>query len=282
MLQAINTWSDYRAKVREFDAVLEYGKAMAGVVTGLAAPSIHTAYAQQIFLKLLSHCIVLRGLAVESSQRTPAELWNVPSMTAVARSAVEAHDAFEYIAGHDVTPSERSFRVQLWELHDATRRLRTFNDMGSADERIAGVRADAERLRAALENHEFLASLPADLQAVLRQRLAKGDPPAFHLNLRQRCVLSGVQVDWHNVVTMQLSQYAHTLPSTTHQLSYLQQGSPEALRVMSLPLVMALPFLARVIHTMDRLTQGRAPEPPSRTARTMALWRAVAEGGDAA
>jgi hypothetical protein len=281
MLQAINTWSDYRAKVREFDAVLEYGKAMAGALGGAAAPSGPAGYGQQIFVKLLSHCIVLRGLAAEANQRTPGELWDVPSMAAVARSAVEAHDAFEYIAGHDVTPSERSFRIQLWELHDTTRRLRMFNDIGSTDPRIADIRADAERLQAALEGHEFLASLHADLQAVLRQRLAKGDPPAFHLNQRQRCMLSGVQVGWHNIVTMQLSQYAHTLPSSTQQLSHLQPGSPEALQVMALPLVLALPFLARVIHAVDRLMLGRAPEPPSRTARTMALWRALAEGDGA-
>jgi hypothetical protein len=94
-------------------------------------------------------------------------------------------------------------------------------------------------------------------------------------------MLSGVQVGWHNIVTMQLSQYAHTLPSSTQQLSHLQPGSPEALQVMALPLVLALPFLARVIHAVDRLMLGRAPEPPSRTARTMALWRALAEGDGA-
>ena len=281
MLQAINTWSNYRAKVREFEAVLEYGKAMAAVLAGLTAPSPHTAYGQQIFVKLLSHCNALRTLAGDTSQRAQAELWDVPSMTAVARSAVEAHDAFEYIAGHDVTPSERSFRVQLWELHDTTRRLRIYSDLGPADPRIAKLRADSAELQAALESHEFLASLHADLQAVLRQRLAKGDPPAFHLNQRQRCELSGVQVDWHNAITMQLSQYAHTLPSTAQQLAYLPPGSPDALRLMAMPLVHALPFLARVIQAMDRLMQGRAPEPPSRTARTMALWRAMAEGGAA-
>lgn len=277
MLQAINTWSDYREKVREFDAVLEHGKAVAAALAGLPASSIRESYGQQIFIKLLSHCVALRSLAADPARREDAELWDVPSMCAVARCAAEAHDAFEYIAGHEVTDAERIFRTQLWELHDTMRRLKMFQDIGSTDPRITVIRGDAQRLQADLEGHAFLASLPADLQAVLRQRLAKGDPPAFHLNQRQRCALSGVNLEWHSTVTMQLSQYAHTLPSSIQQLLRFQPGTPDALRLLALPLVISLPFLVRVTQATTALSQRRVPEPPSRTARTMALWRTMAE-----
>lgn len=275
MLEVINTWADYRTKVREFDAVLEHGKALLAALLGQAPETVHAAYGVQIFGKLLAHCIALRSLAPESSQ---AGLPDIPSMSALARCAVEAHDAFEYIAGHEVSAAERSFRMQLWELHDEARRLKMFGDTDAAEPHVVALRADARKRQAELESHEFLAHLPASLRAVLRQRLAQGDPPAFHLGVRQRCALSGVNADWHNAVTLQLSQYAHTLP-TGLLLPAIPPGSAEALRLTALPMLLALPLLVRVAHAVAALVPGRAPEPPSRTARTMALWRSHAEQG---
>lgn len=275
----INTWSDYRTTAREFDAVLEHGKAASAALTGVVAPSAHASYGEQIFVKLLAHCVALRRLAPDPVQPMPRDLWDLPSMSAVARCVIEAHDAFEYIAGHSVSDSERGFRIRLWELHDATRRLKVLARLRSTDPAIAGIRADAARLQLALDAHEYLASLPPELQAALRLRLARNDPPDFHLNRRQRCEMSGVNADWHEAITMQLSQHVHTLPFSVHQLMQFQAGTPEALRLMCQPLVFALPFLVRVIQAMDQLMPGKAPKPPSRTARTMIVWRAVAEQG---
>jgi hypothetical protein len=276
MLEAIKTWSDYRTKLREFDAVLEHGKAVSAALTGLSPALPHVSYGEQIFVKLLGHCISLRRLAPDPTQQ-PREQWDLPSMSALARCVIEAHDAFEYIAGHPVTESERSFRIRLWELHDATRRLKALGGIGSTDPAVAGILADAARLQLALEGHEYISSLPEGLKAELRLRLRRSDPPDFHLSRRQCCALSGVNADWHKAVTMQLSQHVHTLPFSIHHLSQLQADTPHALRLVAMPLLFALPFLVRTIQGMDVLLPGRAPRPPSRTARTMALWRGVAD-----
>jgi len=277
MLEAINTWSDYRSKVREFDAVLEHGKAVGAALTGLSTPAAaHVSYGAQIFIKLLSHGMALRRLAPDPGQQAPRELWDQPSMCALARCVIEAHDAFEYIAGQPATDSERGFRIRLWELHDATRRLKILGGVGSADPGVAGILADAARLQLALEAHEYMASLPAVPQAELRLRLRRSDPPEFHLGRRQRCELSGVDADWHKAVTLQLSQHVLTLPYSVQRLLQFEAGTPAALRLTAMPLLFALPFLARAIQGMDQLIPGRAPKPPSRTARTMALWRELA------
>ena len=189
MLRAINTWDDYRAKLREFDAVLEHGKAVSAALDGQPLSSSHASYGEQIFAKLLSHCIVLRSLAPDPNHGAPRELWDVSTMSAVARCVVEAHDAFEYIAGHDVTDSERAFRIMLWELHDQSRRLKMLVASGSELRRVETIRADALRLQAALERHDFFHNLPAHLQAELQRRMTKGDTPAFHLNPRRRCAM---------------------------------------------------------------------------------------------
>lgn len=279
MLQEIHTWGDYRSKVREFDAVLEHGKAVCAALAGLPQSAPHADYGAQICIKLLSHGAALRRLAPDPTQQAPRDLWELPSLCALARCVIEAHDAFEYIAGHAVTDSERGFRIRLWELHDATRRLKILGGIGSAAPAVTGIVADAARLQLALEAHEYMASLPAVPQAELRLRLRRSDPPDFHLSRRQRCELSGVDADWHKAVTMQLFQHVQTLPYSVHQLSQFQAGTPETLRLMAMPLVFALPFLARTIQAMDVLLPGRLPKPPSRTARTMALWRSVAEKG---
>lgn len=276
MLEAINTWGDYRAKLREFDAVLEHGRAASAALAGLDLDAPHLSYGGQIFVKLLGHCASLRQLAPDPGQQQPRELWDLSSMSAVARCVIDAHDAFEYIAAQPVTASERGFRIRLWELHDATRRLKMLAAIGSADPAAAGIRADAARLQLALETHEYLASLAPVPQAELRLRLRRSDPPDFHLGRRQRCEMSGVDPDWHHALTLQLSQHAQTLPFSVHQLFQSRAGSPQALRLMALPLVFALPFLARAIHGMDLLLPGRIPKPPSRTARTMQLWRQLA------
>lgn len=279
MEQAINTWNDYRARVREFDAVLEHGKAVSAASSGITASTPQASYGEQIFVKLLAHCIALRRLAPDPTQAMPVELWDLSSMSALSRCVIDAHDAFEYIAGHPVADAERGFRIRWWELHDATGRLKVLARLGSTDPAIAGIRADAARLQLALETHEFLASLPADVQGVLRLRLRRSDLPNFHLDAPQRCEMSGVDADWHGALLMQLSQHVHTLPFSVHQLLQFQAGTPDALRLMSQPLLFALPFLARVIHAMDGLMPVRVPQAPSRTARTMAVWRGVAERG---
>lgn len=276
MLEAINTWNDYRSKVREFDAVLEHGKAVHAALTGQPVTAPHASYGMQIFAKLLSHCIALRRLAPDPNQPAPREPWDISSMAALARCAIDAHDAFEYVAGHPVDDSERGFRIRLWELHDATRRLRIMGGTASADPAITGIVADAARLQLALEAHDYMATLPAVQQAELRLRLRRSDPPDYHLGRRQRCEQSGVDADWHKAIGLQLAHHVHTLPFSVQLPLRFPPGTPEALRLTAMPLLFALPFLARVLHAMDGLAAGRLPSPPSRTARTMAAWRGVA------
>lgn len=272
MLPTITTWGDYRAKSREYDAVLEHAKAVAAALDGLQPITPNAAHGGRIFIKLLSHCIALRELAGSVSATPSGGLWHVASMSAVARSVVEAFDAFEYVAGHDVSGIERDFRIRLWELHDLTRQMKMHDD--------TGLQAEGRRLRTALEHHEFLPSLRPELRAELLQRIAKGEPPAFHLSQRQRCAQSGLDAAWHGRLTMALSQHAHTLPSSVGQLSELRTDSPEAPRLLATPLLAALPFLVRTTQAVALLMPSRAPSPPSRTGRTMAAWSALAEHGE--
>lgn len=277
MQHAIPSWNGYRTTVREFDAVLEHGRAVASAWAGAALDTPQASYGEQIFNKLLGHASALRRLAADPLQAAPRLLVDLPSMSALARCIIEAHDAFDYVAGHEISASERSFRIRLWELNDATRRLKILWLLDSADPAIARIRADAARLQLGLESHAYLATLPPAEQADLRLRLRRTDPPEFHLTRRRRCELSGVDANWHKGVCLQLSQHAQTLPFSVHQLMQFGGDSPEGASLIGQPLAFSLPFIARAIHAAPTLMAGRPPVPPSRTARTMQAWRARAE-----
>lgn len=275
MQQVDNEWSKYKSTVREFDAVLEHSKAVSASLVGVTPEDRHVSYGEQIFVKQLAHCVTLRSMAPDPSRKNPKELWDLPSMSAVARCIIEAHDAFVYITLGEVSLEEREFRIRLWELHDKTRRRKMLEAIGSKDPRTSEIQIDAERLLSEIKADPFYATLNAGV----KRKVLDDDPPPYYLNQRERCEMYGVNYDYYNAVTMQLSQYVHTLPFAVHQLFNFKAGSSDALALMALPLKYALPFLSRVTDEMRQLFSTLAPSPPSRTAKSMALWRAVSKQG---
>ncbi|UUX95557.1 hypothetical protein [Aquabacterium sp. J223] len=273
--RALKTWFDYRREVREFDAVLEYARAVSTSLVGKQIDSPRVSYAEQIFIKLLAHCIVLRRLSPDPAKKARSELWDVPSSSAVARCAIEAHDAFAYVVGRNASDAERSFRLMLWEAHDKTRRIKMLDAIGSTASELAAMRATADEMLQKLQAHPLYQALRRDLQ----RQIVKGDPPASHLSQRELCAECGVDFEYYTAVTMQLSQYVHTFPFSVRQLFMFRAGTLESLRMMSLPLQFVLPFLTRVTEGMRELFPGETPSPPSRTARSMTVWRSISAHG---
>ena len=275
MFPHIAAWDKYRGSVRQFDAVLEYAKAVSSSLVGLTTPSSNASYGEQIFVTILGQCITLRRLAPDPTRRTSDELWDLPSMCAVSRCVIEAHDSFLYIAGDAVPLSERDFRVSLWEFHDKTRRLKMLEAIGSKNPEVDTIRNACPPLMKRITDDPMFQSTRRDIQ----RKVLDGDPPAFHLSQRERCECDGINFDYYNTVTMQLSQYVHTLPFALHQLFSFRAGSVEALPLMSLPLEYVLPFLSRVTTEMHTLFPTHIREAPARTARTMAVWNTIYRNG---
>ena len=268
-------WHKYQSSVRQFDAVLEHAKAVSSSVVGLTTPNANASYGEQIFVTMLAHCITLRRLAPGPNQQTPDELWDLPSMCAIARCTIEAHDAFLYVAAAAVPEAERDFRISLWELHDKTRRLKMLESIGSKKPEVESIREQCTLLTTKVTEHSTFQTTRRDIQ----RKVLEGDPPAFHLSQKDRCEAGGLDFDYYNTVTMQLSQYVHTLPFALHQLFSFRAGSEEVLPLMSLPLEYVLPFLGRVANEMRSLIPAQTPDAPARTARTMAIWEAIYQRG---
>lgn len=264
----------YQQVAREFEAVLEHAKSVSNSLVGLTPNERSLSYAEQIFVKVLAHCVSLRRLMPEPAPGAPAELWDVSSLSAVARCAIEAHDAFFYVVCVTGT-AEREFRLRAWEFHDQTRRLRMLEAIGSMAPQTDQIRLKAEQLLVGLQ----ACAQFGELHPAQRKKILDGDPPAYLQSQKYRCAAIGVDFDYYNAVTMQLSQHVHTLPFATHQLFQFRAGDKDALHLMSLPPQFVLPFLSRVTLHMAEIFPGRTATPPSRTLKTMQVWRSIAAKG---
>jgi hypothetical protein len=270
-----SAWLKYQETVREFDATLEHAKAVSASLEGTLTPSAHATYGEQIFVTMLSHCITLRRIAPHPTLEQSSELWDLSSMCAIARCAIEAHDAFMYVAATSAPQIERDYRVTLWKLHDKTRRLKMLESLGSTRPEVQSIRAERDALAAEVTSHALFQLLRADVQ----RKIQKDDSPAFHLSQKERCAEAGLDFDFYNAVTMQLSQYVHTLPMALHQLLEFRAGSPEALKLVAMPLSHVLPFIGRVTLEMRTLFPTKTPDAPARTWKSMAIWAAIYSRG---
>lgn len=268
-------WKRYTSVVAEYDAILSYAKEVSAALVGIVPSEQYRQYAEQIFVKMLAHCITLRLIAPDPARRTPAELWDLASLSAIARSIVETYDAMAYVALGEVEPDEREFRLLLWELHGASRRAKMLESIGSTDPRYLEILATGTSLR------ERAIALPffARTSKTVQKKVEDGDPPPFHLSQRERCVAYRVNFDYYNAATMQSSQYVHTLPLSIHQLFEFKAGTPEALHMMSLPLQHTLAFLSREIEGIRSLFPEVDTAPSASVDTSIKVWSGVLERG---
>ncbi len=265
----------YKELLAEFDAAADYANDVSRALVGLSPPEQHLMYAEQIFVKLLAHCMTLRRLSPAGDGAPQAELWDLSSTSVVARAAIESFDALAYVALQPVEAVQREFRILLWELHDANRRAKMLGHIGSKDPRLADILASAQALYERVTQHTCFNSLSKPLQ----KRTHDHNPPPFVNSQRERCLANGINHDYYNAITMQLSQYAHTLPFAVHHLFSFRAGGAEALRMMSLPIQFVLPFLLRATAGVRLLFPGVAPEPSENVSVSLAVWTEISAAG---
>ncbi|MBX3658555.1 MAG: hypothetical protein KF740_08995 [Ramlibacter sp.] len=265
----------YKEILSEFDAAGDHAASVSAALVGLAPAEPHRMYAEQIFVKLLAHCLTLRRLSPAPESSSQPELWDLSSNSVLARAAIEAFDALAYLALTPQEPALREFRLLLWELHDANRRAKMLGHIGSVDPRLADIQASSKQLYERAVRHKHFGSLSKSLQ----KRVHEQDPPSFMNSQRERCQANGIDHDYFNALTMQLSQYAHTSPFSVHQLFEFRAGSPDALRMMSLPVQFVLPFMLRATAGMRSLFPGITPDPSEGVSVSLAVWTEISSRG---
>lgn len=275
MLYSADDWDKYRACIRDYDSILEHARAVSASLASLTPNSVQLKYAEQIYVKLIVHGVTLRTLAPNPWKRRADELWDLGSMSAIARCLIEALDALFYISDTGPMQEERDFRLQLWLLHDQTRRSKMLDAIGSTHQQADEIRHGVSTRTESIQNHPYFAKLKLNH----RKSILEGDPPSFHLSQKERCVAKGLDYNYFNISTMQLSQYVHTLPFSVHQLFEFRAGNPDSLHLMTLPFEYTLPFICCAALEMQALFPERTPEPPSRVRIKMNCWHAYALKG---
>ena len=267
-------WSEYSALIAEYDAILASATDCSASLVGLHPAAQHEGYAEQIFVKLLAHSTTLRHLCPDPS-RKGGELWDLASVSVIARSIIEAYDALAYVALGQASPKEREFRILLWELHDTNRRSKMLEAIGSSDPQYFEIVSRDQKLHERVLNHALFAQLGTSTQKKIQAR----EPPPYYLSQRERCLAYRINYDYYNAATMQLSQYVHTLPFAIHQLFAFKASSPEALHLMSLPVKFALSFLSRAIEGMRLVFPSISVRSAPPVENSIAVWSGLVERG---
>lgn len=258
----------------EFDTLLSHAHALCDRLTDRAFEGQHLAYVDTIYTKLLCHGISLRRLSPTLDAKVAQqELWDLPSVSAIARSLIEAYDALAYIGAPNIGDGEREFRLLLWDAHDQSRRLTMLEKIGSVHTRVDEIRQKAAALSEQIKSHECFANASKDLQA----RVKRGEP--FHLTQKELNVAHGINDDFYAAATMFLSQYVHTLPFAIHQLMHAKAGDPASIQLSSMPLRYTMPFIVKAVDAMTALWPD-AEEPVKDDLKMLIRqWRHVAENG---
>ncbi|MFM0047356.1 hypothetical protein [Paraburkholderia sediminicola] len=265
----------YRAILGEYDAILAHACAISSRLVGRAVVEKHLSYAETIFTKLLCHAISLRRLSPTLHPSAPLELWDIGSACVVARTLIEAFDALAYISLDSVSPSEREFRILLWELHGKQHRLKMLENNGTAGPAVEEIRADVKTLYSMVTAHAFYTALSKEMSGKIGIEKA----PAYLRSQKDRNAASAIDHDYYNGVEMLLSQYVHTTPFALSQLELAHAGDPGALQLLALPLQHSMPFLAKAIVGIGSLWPDAKVEMSEGVRESVDFWLLLAEHG---
>lgn len=264
----------YASLVVEYDSLVAHARAVSEKLTGVVLDTDEKSYVDALFTKLLCHALSLRKISPEPIQSVEREIWDLSSACAIARALIESFDAMAYIALHQVTNSERQFRILLWKLHDQHRRLRMLDRVGSSDPRLNEMKLQAEKLETVLCQHPCFGVVSKEVQ----RKVKGGDAPSVHLSQKDLNAMTGIDHDYYVGATMFLSQYVHAHPMSLHQLIGFQAGAPEAWHLSSMPLQYAMPFIASAIQGMTTIWPEGVLDAESR-APSLEFWLTVAREG---
>lgn len=267
--------SRYKEILESFDRLGDYAIKISHSTVGITTDDSRILYADTIFTKLISHAISLRKISPDLISETTPELWDLSSACAIARALIESFEALAYISINDITIEEREFRIKLWELHDLQRRLKMLRQLGSKNPEMDTIKNKAASLHIELIQHKLF----SDCSNEIKSKINKEDAPAFYISQQKRNEISGINHQYHNMVTMALSQYVHTFPMAIHQLMNFRARSPESLHACSLPIQYSLAYLAKAISGMTEIFPNKISPPSAETASVLGIWLNIAENG---
>lgn len=237
----------YFAQVDEFDQLISIVWESASVLATVEVETDQQSYASILYDKLAAHACSLSRLLPRRDLQ-PGLIWDVSSVSAIARCIMDAYGALAYLSLDDISTAEQEFRLQLLALHDWDRRLQVTKALGSDQEVVETINTQLAEIRENLKKCEFFLALsPKEQERLLEE------PRDFHKTRRERNKASGVDDDFYLSAWIYLSQFIHSHGFALHQLHNPTARTSDAYRLMGVPLAFATAFLAKGIQGVHRL-----------------------------
>lgn len=246
--------------------LFDYGKWMLNSQAGRDAEE-RELWTDRILSKLVINAITLHSIA-PNPVPAAGELWDVPSMYALARALIETHDAFAYICIQSASDEVSAFRLQIWKQHADEQRLRlaTLREQGESE--VEQLKELADRGRAALVTHPLFETLyKSD-----KEKIKKRNAPMYVLPVRERNEAAGIDPERYQAAMTELSSYLHSHPSALHRLWSFMAASDEAMEMAAVALEYAASFLARSIVMARPLFAVLVPQASNETEEVLDHW----------
>lgn len=267
-------WPTYHRARRQLDAIVDHGRAISDAVVGEELEHGPRNYVEQLYVKLLSHCITLQNILPPVSQNK-THLWDISSAASIARCAIEAHTCIYFISSPTISDEESVFRVALWDFVDTCRRLAILTELNNDSPNRPKLSERAEKQKDALKGMSIFKSVSAEL----RKKIDNNDPPHFHISKKTLCAEMGINYGFYSAAQMHLSQSVHSLPMSITNLMLMEAGDEKSVRAIVLPIYYTLPFLSRATKRFREIFPNRTPQPPARTRTEMETFIAIAAIG---
>jgi hypothetical protein len=213
------TLADYRERLLKLDiAVCEAIAVNQKVSQRLEAPAI--GFSTYVFSRVCIHAQAIMCAAPKSRWvRRDFETWDVSTVAAHARSILEGHLLFHYLANAPTDLDTQRAYVNVIHLYDCMKRIKILPFLLSTQS-IEALEKQAEEIKQRLEGIRFFSELPSKLKSDL---LAG----KFLMITPQKELIASLGIDQRqfDFFWNYLSQYTHLLSFSFHRMESNGRGT---------------------------------------------------------
>ena len=161
----------YSENLETFENFFDFSVDVSDSVSHIHLPG-HLVRANQLFTRLtVTSMSIIHLCPANRTWASSSQFWDFISIATLARNLIENYHAFFYIGVEEVTPEERSFRLDLFNFHLNNEKYKLFKEGGSSDEILKEFEQKLPIEKAALIAHPFFPHLSKEKS----KKIVKGD-----------------------------------------------------------------------------------------------------------
>lgn len=272
--ETIQKYSEAREQI---EAITLHAMALSEANSGREVDSWRPEYGSYIFAKVVMHAMSILRLAPDLSGESDESVivWDPSSLAALVRSLIDSYFVFYYVACDEVGEAEEEFRHLLWAYHGEKARLKNLELIKSTNQKMAGLRAEVDKLRSSITEHPHYKRLSVpDRKAVRQGRYA------FLLTNSEICDRAGFSPDHYKSTYDFLSSYIHALPFSLSHLAGFYDDQDALVSIYKMILNHGSTFLAQAVTDFAETFGDAGIEITPEAEKAIGLWRFILHNVD--